>query len=116
MRKLTGYGPALVVLATAAIVLLAGPSIVWHLTYAQTRARIIRAGEGIIENPVLQNLNQAYRDIAALVEPSVAHISVEGIKTQGWSRGRPFTSSGSGWVYDQQGHIVTNCACVRFSM
>ncbi|MHC4093959.1 MAG: trypsin-like peptidase domain-containing protein [Planctomycetota bacterium] len=108
MRKLTNYGPGLIVLGTAVLVLLAGPSIVWRLTYAHSRARIIQASESLEANPILEQLNQAYRDIATLVEPSVVHISTE--RTESFKLGgdRLVGSSGSGWVYDGDGHIVTN--------
>ncbi|MHC5026305.1 MAG: trypsin-like peptidase domain-containing protein, partial [Planctomycetota bacterium] len=48
------------------------------------------------------------RDIAEVVEPSVVHIS-----TESWVRNRlgeraRRASSGSGWIYDEAGHIVTN--------
>ncbi len=108
MRKLSGYGPSLIVLGTAIVVLLAGPSAVWHLTYAQTKARIIQASEGLETNPILQQLNQAYRDIASLVEPSVVHISTERTVRNRFGEERVVGSSGSGWIYDDDGHIVTN--------
>jgi len=108
MRKLSSYGPGLIVLGTAVVVLLAGPSAVWRLTYAQSRARIIQARESLEANPILEQLNQAYRDIATLVEPSVVHISTERTLRQEWGRERVVGSSGSGWIYDDDGHIVTN--------
>ncbi|MHC4784561.1 MAG: trypsin-like peptidase domain-containing protein [Planctomycetota bacterium] len=108
MRKLENYGPGLIVLATAIAVLLAGPSVVWRLTYAHSRARIIQAGESLEANPILEQLNQAYRDIATLVEPSVVHISTERTVPSQWGQERLVSSSGSGWVYDDDGHIVTN--------
>ena len=43
MRKLSGYGPSLVVLATAALVLWLGPQAARQITYHQTRTRIIDA-------------------------------------------------------------------------
>ena len=108
MRKLNVYGPSLIVLGTAILVLVVGPSAVWKLTYAQTKARIIQAGERLDENPVLQHLNQAYRDLATLVEPSVVHISTERTVPDGRGRDRIVGSAGSGWIYDEVGHIVTN--------
>jgi S1-C subfamily serine protease len=108
MRKLSSYGPGLIVLCTAVVVLLAGPSAVWRLTYAQSRARIIQARESLEANPILEQLNQAYRDIATLVEPSVVHISTERTVRQQWDQDRVVGSSGSGWIYDDEGHIVTN--------
>ena len=107
MRKLNTYGPSLIVLGTAVFVLLAGPSAVWRLTYAQTQASVIQASQSLDNNPVLQKINQAYRDIATLVEPSVVHISTE--RTDRDSVGkRLITSSGSGWVYSDLGYVVTN--------
>ena len=108
MRKLSSYMPSLIVLGTAILVLLAGPSAVWQLTYAQTKARIIRASEGLTDNPILDQLNQAYRDIATLVEPSVVHISTEHTVRDRFDDERILSSSGSGWIYDDTGHIVTN--------
>ena len=108
MRRLSGYGPSLVVLITTALILWAGPKAVKQLTYHQTRARILQAGQRLEGNDVLQQLNQAYRDIADFVEPSVVHISASQLQTDLLGRERAAVSSGSGWVYDIDGHIVTN--------
>jgi serine protease Do len=108
MRKLSGYGPSLIVLGTALLVLFAGPGAVRTLTYEQTRARIIQAGDRLEQHTILEQLNQAYRDIAAFVEPSVVHISAEQIVQDLSGRAGAAQSSGSGWLYDAAGHIVTN--------
>ncbi len=108
MRRLNAYGPSLVVLITALIVLLGGPAAVRRLTYAQTEARIVQASDRLAQSDVLEQLNQAYSDIATLVEPSVVHISSTAVVKDRWGRPRPSISSGSGWIYDDQGHIVTN--------
>lgn len=108
MRKLSGYGPSLVVLATAAVVLFVGPVAVRQLTYEQTRTQIIQATHNLADNDILVRLNQAYRDIAAVVEPSVVHVSVHQRVRDQAGQVRPGLSTGSGWVYDDQGHIVTN--------
>ncbi len=108
MRKLGSYGPSLIVLGTAIVVLLAGPRAVWDLTFAQTRARIIQASEALDDNPILQQLSQAYRDIATLVEPSVVHVSTERPMSIRLGEQRLIGSSGSGWIYDDAGHVVTN--------
>ena len=107
MRKLNTYGPSLIVLGTAIFILLAGPSAVWRLTYAQTQANIIQASQSLDNNPVLQKINQAYRDIATLVEPSVVHISTERT-VRHLGEVRLMSSSGSGWVYNELGYVVTN--------
>ena len=43
MRKLSAYGPSLIVLATVIVVLKAGPAAVWQLTHTYDRARIVQA-------------------------------------------------------------------------
>ncbi len=111
MRKLSGYGPSLIVLATAVLVLFLGPSAVQQLTYKQTEARRIQAVQRLETNDILQQINQAYRDIATSVEPSVVHISAA--QTIQGSGGRQSLSSGSGWIYDADGHVVTNYHVVR---
>ena len=105
MRRLTEFGPSLVVIATAALVLLAGPRLVRQLTFHQTEAQIVQARRALESTTVLDELNDAYRNIATMVEPSVVHISAfQRMPTVGGSS----LSSGSGWVYDNDGYIVTN--------
>ncbi|MCA9295608.1 MAG: trypsin-like peptidase domain-containing protein, partial [Phycisphaerales bacterium] len=111
MRRLTEYGPSLIVLATALLVLFLGPNAVRALQYAQTSAQIVEASDRLdAPDNILGQINQASRDIAAAVEPAVVHISVTQTLDNGLSNGRPSFgfSSGSGWVYDNDGHIVTN--------
>ena len=113
MRKLSQFGPSVVVLVTAGVVLLLGPRIVRQLTYEQTSARIVEARMRLDGNPILEQLNQAYRDIALVVEPSVVHISTQIIEEDSRGRENVLGSSGSGWVYDELGHIVTNYHVVQ---
>ncbi len=113
MRKLHSYGPSLIVLAAALAVLVIGPFAVQELTFAHSKARIIQASERLQNNGILEELNQAYRDIAALVEPFVVHISTQQTVQDRWGNRRQSTSSGSGWIYDNEGHIVTNYHVVK---
>lgn len=108
MRRLSGYGPSLIVLLTASVVLFAGPRAVRMLTYERTRTQIIQARHNLESNDVLERMNQAYRDIASIVEPSVVHISARYRERDGQGREFAGLSTGSGWVFDEQGHIVTN--------
>jgi serine protease Do len=107
MRKLAAYGPSLIVLATAALVLLLGPRAVRQITFAQTQARIVQASDRLEGNSILEQMNVAYRDIAQVVEPSVVHISAERLD-RAWNQAVMVGSSGSGWIYDELGYIVTN--------
>ena len=116
MRKISAYGPSLVVLFTAVVVLIVGPHAVRVLTDAQTEARIIRASARLTESTaVLDQINQAYQDIATVVEPSVVHISAERPPDPDFSL-RPRLFTGSGWVWDELGHVVTNYHVVQDSI
>ncbi len=61
---------------------------------------------------ILEQINRANRAIARLVEPSVVHVSAQNLQRR---RGfvAPFASSGSGWIWDDSGHIVTNAHVVE---
>ncbi len=112
MRRITEYGPALIVLATVGLVLLLGPRLVRELAHARTQAQIHQAKVSLSQNPILDAINQAHRDIATIVEPSVVYISTQ--KSGFFDRsGARVLSSGSGWVYDELGHIVTNDHVIR---
>jgi S1-C subfamily serine protease len=105
---MNGYGPSLVVLGTTVLVLLAGPVAVKQITYHYTEAKVIQASRRLEQSTILEQMNQAYRDIAMAVEPSVVHISTEQIVQDRWGNRGSKASSGSGWIYDDRGHIVTN--------
>lgn len=70
------------------------------------RAAVDAARAGLDADDTLERLNQATRRIAAAVEPSVVHISVQ-VAAEASSR-RISLGQGSGWVWDEAGHIVTN--------
>ncbi len=103
MRRIVAFGPTFVVLLTAVVMLLAVPAAVRRIGAAQTSARIVLARAGLDQDDILERLNQASRDIADSVRPSIVHIDARNREER--FRGR---SAGSGWVYDGRGHIVTN--------
>ncbi len=109
MNSIKHYGPGLTVLAASVLVMIGGPAAVRQVEYSRTEAQILQAGNRLKGTGILEELNQATRDIALMVEPSVVHISAESRGTN--SRGQMgifYGSTGSGWIYDGDGHIVTN--------
>ncbi len=80
---------------------------------AATRDEVIKAAEKARQeldaDDFLAKLNQANRRVAAAVEPSVVHVSIEG----NGRRRSVNLGSGSGWVFDAQGHVVTNAHVVQ---
>jgi serine protease Do len=113
MRRFVSFGPALVVLLTVALVLIAGPSAVHRLSAAQTSAQVILAQRTLDQDDILERLNAAVRNIAASVRPSVVHLEVAISHPPIPGIPRLAASTGTGWVYDDAGHIVTNLHVIR---
>ncbi|MFN0134233.1 MAG: trypsin-like peptidase domain-containing protein [Phycisphaerales bacterium] len=111
MRRFVSFGPALVVLLTVIAVLLGAPAAVRRIDAARTSARIVLAQSTLRDDDILERLNTAVRAVADSVRPSIVHLEVIGARGEG----RTFAgrSTGSGWVYDAEGHIVTNAHVVR---
>ncbi len=109
MRRFISYGPALVVLMTVIAVLMAGPAAVRRIGSANTQAHIVLAQRSLDDDDILERINKAVRNVADTVRPSVVHIEVIPYE------GRRFAvrSTGTGWVYDTAGHIVTNAHVVK---
>lgn len=104
MRRVVSFGPPLVVLVSAALMLAVVPSLIRRIDAARTSGVIKVARRELEDDPVLDRLNRAVQNVARVVEPSTVHIAVRGRKNEHVL----FGSSGSGWVYDELGHIVTN--------
>lgn len=109
MRKFVAIGPALVVFLAAAAVLFAGPAAVRQMIFASTSAEVLLARQSLDSDDILARIDRAITNIATSVEPSTVHIEV-GISDPNSFVGTG--SSGAGWVYDIEGHIVTNAHVV----
>ncbi|MGH7241825.1 MAG: S1C family serine protease [Phycisphaerales bacterium] len=110
MRRIISLGPALIVLATASSLLWFSPQILRSLAASQTEAQILLARRTIDSDDILERLNMAIRAVADSVEPSVVHIDV--LAPEG-TRRRFLGATGSGWIFNAKGHIVTNAHVVR---
>ncbi|TVQ31074.1 MAG: PDZ domain-containing protein [Phycisphaeraceae bacterium] len=109
MRRFLVYGPALLVLITAAMTLIAGPAAIRQIEAARTSAKVTLAQQRLDEDDILQRINERVRDVADAIEPSVVFIRASG----GGARAGRGRATGSGWVYDESGHIVTNAHVVQ---
>lgn len=98
--------PATIVAIAAVVVLIATPQAIRSLSKAQVDAEVVAAKSRLTRSNALEEVNQATRDIATIVEPSVLSLSASGLQT-GRSGVRQ-VSTGSAWIYDVYGHIVTN--------
>ncbi|HYE60586.1 MAG TPA: trypsin-like peptidase domain-containing protein [Phycisphaerales bacterium] len=111
MRRFMSFGPAFVVLVTSAVTLVVVPGAIRNIGAADTQRTVRLAQQALDQDDVLERLNRATRNIAAAVEPSVVHLDV----TAGRGRSVVRRATGSGWVYDNLGHIVTNAHVVGSS-
>ncbi len=105
MRKLLTFTPAFAVLLASLIALLLAPELVHRVSSANQAAKLTLVRQAAAEDDVLERLDRATRNIAKIVEPSVVHIDVMDAPSGRRILGM---SSGSGWIFDNSGNIVTN--------
>ncbi|MCL4221583.1 MAG: trypsin-like peptidase domain-containing protein [Phycisphaerales bacterium] len=106
MRRFVSFLPALVVLLTSAAVLLAAPETLRRIGFAQTALQVELARQSIAADDILVRIDRAVAAIADAVEPSVVHLEVSSASSRS-------STTGSGWVFDTQGHIITNSHVIR---
>ncbi|MFM9097857.1 MAG: hypothetical protein ACKOQW_06135, partial [Phycisphaerales bacterium] len=102
----------------AALLAVAAASALWTVPALMRTAGTVRAARsmdaaaGRLDGPgVLEAMGAAMRDVAEAVEPAVVHVSVAAA-AKGRLGERGFTQSGSGWIWDEAGHVVTNAHVV----
>lgn len=133
MSRIRYYGPSLVLSVTVLAVLLIGPQVMKQLVFAQQEEQVRQSRELLLEQAKqLAELSNAFRAVARTVKPSVVHLEVSmsrsamirrferergiiphGRDRRGNDRYEDFEvpeqyGNGSGWVYDDAGHIITN--------
>lgn len=76
MMRIRSYGPTLVLLVTAVLVMVAGPGLIRQIAWAQTDAQITLVKNELKNSPFLAQLSESFRQVAGVVEPSVVSIEV----------------------------------------
>ena len=108
--------PAYLTLGITGLVLWLGPDFAAKVEYARTKARVEALRDGPADTP-LKMASDAGVLLTQQVSPSVVHITsiVEAPFVDGRGRTgmREEISNGSGWVWDEDGHIVTNEHVIR---
>jgi serine protease Do len=106
--------PTLLLLASAVVVVVV---VYWgrrEMEFQRTRLSVDEAADRLADpmgpGAVLASLSLAQRDLAAFVQPSVVHI--ESIRRARSNDDATF-STGSGWIWDDAGHVVTAWHVVR---
>ena len=109
--RLARLVPAALLLAAAATALWTVPRLI-RLGEQERTVRTMDAAVGrLSQDNVLDAMSAAMRDIGDAVEPAVVHVSVAA-EAKGRLGSRSFTQSGSGWTWDDAGHVVTNAHVV----
>ena len=107
--------PTLLLLASAVVVIVV---VYWgrrEMEFQRTRLSVDEAADRLADptgpGSVLASLSRAQRDLAAFVQPSVVHI--ESIRRARSDGSDATLSTGSGWIWDDAGHVVTAWHVVR---
>ncbi|MCA9281626.1 MAG: trypsin-like peptidase domain-containing protein [Phycisphaeraceae bacterium] len=119
MRRFNSFAPALLVLVLTMSVIVFAPRLMSGIQRTRTLATI-RMAQAKLDQPsgILEQLNEAYESIAEATLPGVVHIEAktsmrEFVNNRRTGDAMPAPgSTGSGWVYNEGGHIITNAHVV----
>ncbi|MCH2136127.1 MAG: trypsin-like peptidase domain-containing protein [Phycisphaerales bacterium] len=98
-------------ITTSALAIVGIPHLIDQAEGHRDRVQVHRASRLLasgMDADVLQQFSNATRQIARRVGPSVVHVSSAQIIQRGPHSGLELVGSGSGWLWDEQGHVVTN--------
>jgi len=93
-------------ITTTVLLLLVAPKAAREIQWQITDVNMTKANFRLNNNSnALQLLSNASKDLATFVEPSVVHISANRLGRRG---NMLQVGVGSGWIWDDNGHIITN--------
>lgn len=107
----------MVVLLVVAMIVFIAPSVLDRYTFAQQNARITLARNVLAEDDILRRIDRAISAIGDSIEPTVVHIETvpEGNRFGEGFESIGSYSSGAGWIYNTDGHVITNAHVVKES-
>lgn len=112
MPRVARFGPPLLLLVAVLAGMLLGPDIARQVVSSYRDANIQQVRADLQANPALTQLSDSFTKVAQIVEPSVVHIDIAGGSDDDDDA---VSANGSGWVYDAQGHIITNYHVVHMA-
>ncbi len=113
MRKFVSIIPAMVVLLVTATLVFLAPSLLDRYAVAQQGARITLARNVLADDDILRRIDRAVSAIGDTIEPSVVHIETRAEFNGDEISSYGSYSSGAGWIFDSDGHLVTNAHVVK---
>ena len=108
---LRACGSVCVIIAVSAVAMIGIPRLLDGAQARADRAQVHQASMLLSPNGgpnILEQFSNATRQVARRVRPSVVHITAVHERGEGRRNGVEFVGSGSGWLWDADGHVVTN--------
>lgn len=96
MARIRWYGPTLLLFITVVLSMAVGPSVVRKIARAQERQHVEQVRQGLIDNPTLATMSDAFKDVATVVRPSLTSVT---LYYRDASHRDQRQGNGSGWVY-----------------